>query len=79
MWELTSLRYIKNIHELKLNIIKTGTNTKDEPKNGTIQNKNNSFVINVDENLAKYVLTLEEVNNIYAQAEYKESRFIMRR
>lgn len=48
--------------ELKFNIIKTGIkNIKDWPKNGTIENVDNSFVININEDLAKYVLSLEKL------------------
>lgn len=63
MWECTSLQDIKNIHELKFNIIKTGIeNMKNGPKDGTIENKENkSFVMNVNEDLAKYILSLEKL------------------
>lgn len=63
MWECASLQDIKNIHELKFNIIKTGIeNMKNGPKDGTIENKENkSFVMNVNEDLAKYILSLEKL------------------
>ena len=62
MWECTSLRDIKNIRELKFNVIKTGIkNMKNGPNDGTIELIKNSYVMNIDEDLAKYVLFLEKL------------------
>ena len=61
MWEFISLRDIKYTHELKFNIIRTGINKKDGPKDGTIERRDNSFVLNGNEDLAKYILSLEKL------------------
>ena len=61
IWECSSLQDIKNIRELKFNIYKTVIKNKDGPKDGTIENINNSFVMNLIEDLAKYVLLLEKL------------------
>ena len=61
IWECSSLQDIKNIRELKFNIYKTGINNKVGPKDGTIENVNNSYVMNFNEDLAKYVLLLEKL------------------
>ena len=59
IWECSSLQDIKNIREIKFNIYKTGIKNKDGPRDGTLENINNSYVMNLNENLAKYVLLLE--------------------
>ena len=61
IWECSSLQDIKNIRELKFNIYKTGIKNKVGPKDGTIENINNSYVMNFNEDLAKYVLLLEKL------------------
>ena len=61
IWECTSLQDIKNIRELKYNVMASKNNIRNGPKEGTIEFIDNSCVMTINDNLAKYVLSLEKL------------------